>query len=285
MSLDCHGMRSRRVPLRTGPTLRVSERAGSGGTLLLLHGYSDSGRSFEPVVPWLPADWRVLAPDQRGHGDSDRPEGGYAMAELAADAAALLDEAGVASATVVGHSMGSLVAQQLVLDHPRRVARLVLIGGAPRMDPAVVALLESDVRALGDPVPEAFVRGFQVSTIRQPVPGARLEQAIAESRKLPARVWRALLDGFAHFDVTACLGEVACPTLLVWGAHDAYFGRADQERLLAGIPGARLRVYEEAGHATHWEEPARFAHDLAAFVAAGRAPRPSIVSPALTPSA
>ena len=100
MSLDCPGMHSRRVPLRTGPTLRVSERAGSGGTLLLLHGYSDSGRSFEPVVPWLPADWRVLAPDQRGHGDSDRPEGGYAVADLAADAAALLDEAGVASATV-----------------------------------------------------------------------------------------------------------------------------------------------------------------------------------------
>lgn len=275
MSFETDLLRSRRVRLRTGPSVRCGERTGGGEPLLLLHGYGDSGRAFEPIVPFLPRAWRVLAPDQRGHGDSERPPEGYAIADLAADAAALLDSAEVGAATVVGHSMGSLVAQQLALDHPERVTRLVLVGATPRIGPDAVAELEREVRELVDPVPEDFVRAFQVSTLRQPVPDAFLAQIVAESRKLPARLWRALLEGFARFDVTARLGEIACPTLVVWGAHDAYFGRAEQELLLAGIPGAVLQVYEDAGHDPHWEEPERFARDLAAFVRAGRAPRPA----------
>jgi non-heme chloroperoxidase len=274
MSFEPDRLRTRRVRLRTGPTLRCGERTGGGEPLLLLHGYGDSGRSFEPIVPFLPRGWRLLAPDQRGHGDSERPPAGYAIADLAADAAALLDAAGVAgAATVVGHSMGSLVAQQLALDHPERVARLVLVGATPRIGADAVRELEREVRELADPVPEDFVRAFQLSTLRQPVPDAFLAQIVAESRKLPARLWRALLEGFARFDVCARLGEIACPTLVVWGAHDAYFGRAEQERLLAGIPGAVLEVYEDAGHDPHWEEPERFARDLVAFVGAPRTPR------------
>jgi non-heme chloroperoxidase len=90
---------------------------------------------------------------------------------------------------------------------------------------------------------------------------------IAESCKLPARVWQALLDGIFAYELT---GAVGCPTLLVWGAHDAMFGRAGQDALLRAIPGARLVVYEGSGHCPNWEEPERFARELAAFVAATR---------------
>lgn len=261
---------SRSVTLRTGVTLRCHERAGAprAETVLLLHGYSDSGRAFAPILPVLPADWRVLAPDQRGHGDSERPAGGYAIPDLAADAAAVLDAAGVTGAvTVVGHSMGSFVAQQLTLDHPERVARLVLVGAGPTGVLDAAKAMQGDVEALVDPVPDAFVRAFQLGTLHRPVPAAFLEAVIAESRKLPARVWRALLAGMLRFDARAHPGRIACPTLLVWGRHDAIFGRAEQDRLLEAIPGAALRVYEGSGHDPHWEEPERFAHDLAAFVA------------------
>jgi pimeloyl-ACP methyl ester carboxylesterase len=181
-------IRSRQVPLRTGPILRCSERGAGDEPVLLLHGYSDSAHSFAPILPLLPARWRVLAPDQRGHGDSDRPRDGYSMEQLAADAAALLDATGAGAATVVGHSMGSLVALRLALDHPERVARLVLVGSTPATSDAVRALA-LEVAALADPVPAAFVRGFQEGAVHRPVPAAFFEQAVSESRKLPARVW------------------------------------------------------------------------------------------------
>jgi len=264
-------LHSHRVRLRTGVTLRCTERAGGGDALLLLHGYSDSGRSFEPILPALPCDLRLLAPDQRGHGDSDRPEGGYAIADLAADAAALLDAAGVRTATVVGHSMGSFVAQQLTLDRPERVARLVLIGAAPHGAGDAVKELTREIAAFTDPVSEEFVRGFQTSTLHAPVPEAFFEGVVAESCKLPARVWRAVAEGICGFDVRERLRAIACPTLVVWGRHDAIFGLDEQERLMASIPGAELRVYEDAGYSPHWEQPAPFARDLAEFL--GRAPQ------------
>jgi non-heme chloroperoxidase len=256
---------SHRVRLRTGVTLRCLERPGAGETVLLLHGYSDSARSHEPLLPFLPPDWRVLAPDQRGHGDSERPAAGYAMADLAADAAALLDAASAAGpVTVVGHSMGSFVAQQLAVAHPERVARLVLVGSGPRADAAALPELVREVHALRDPVPEEFVRAFQASALHRPLPDADFARVIAESCKLPARVWQALLDGIFAYELA---GAVGCPTLLVWGAHDAMFGRAGQDALLRAIPGARLVVYAGSGHCPNWEEPARFGRDLAAFVA------------------
>jgi len=260
--------RLRDVPLRTGPVLRCIDRAGAPGgeTVLLLHGYSDSGRSWDPVIAALPPDWRVLAPDQRGHGDSERPREGYGVAQLAADAAALLDAAGASRVTVVGHSMGSFVAQQLALDHPNRVERLVLVCGAARFPGAEEFL--SEVRTLTDPVSEDFIRSFQRACLRQPIPEAVFEQAVAESRKLPARVWHAIAEGFPAFDVRARLREIVCPTLVVWGAHDAFFLREQQEELRAGLRGAEFVEHADAGHAPHWEDPARFARDLAAWVAA-----------------
>jgi pimeloyl-ACP methyl ester carboxylesterase len=176
--------------------------------------------------------------------------------------------------------MGSLVAQQLALDRPERVARLVLVGGAPQVRSDAATELAREVEGLADPVPEEFVRGFQLSTLHRPIPAPVLERAIAESRKLPARVWRALMRGILAFDVRERLREIGCPTLLVWGAHDVIFGRAEQEELLAGIRGAALRVYEDSGHAPHWEEPERFARDLADFVAQAPADRRHAPGPA-----
>ena len=107
--------------------------------MLLLHGYTDSWRSFELILPHLPSSVRAIAPSQRGHGDADRPASGYGAADLAADAVALMDALGLDRAVVAGHSMGSLVAQRVALDHPGRVRGLVLLGAFAtlRGNPAV----------------------------------------------------------------------------------------------------------------------------------------------------
>jgi len=260
---------SRDVPLRRGITLRCHERAGAGGpTVLLLHGYGDSGRAFAPILPWLPRSWRVIAPDQRGHGDSDRPAEGYGVPQLASDAAALLDALAVREAVVVGHSMGSFVAQQLALDHPARVERLALVGAAACASTAAVDAMAAELRSLDDPVPDAFVREFQKGCLARPVPEAFFEDCVAQGRRLPAWIWRAVYEGFARFDARDRLGAVGCPALVVWGDRDAIFERADQDALLAALPRASLLVYEGTGHCPNWEEPERFARDLAAFVEA-----------------
>jgi pimeloyl-ACP methyl ester carboxylesterase len=158
------------------------------------------------------------------------------------------------------------------------VRRLALIGTiATPVNDAALALRDA-VRELTDPVPEAFVREFQASTLHVPVPGPFFEGVVAESRKLPARVWQAVAEGFCDFDDSGRLGRITAPTLLLWGEADAYFPRAEQELVAAAIPGARLVTYAETGHAPLWERPERVARDLEAF-AGGATPAPSASLP------
>ena len=98
-----------------------------GEPVLLLHGFTDSSRSFSPMVPHL-SRYRLLIPDQRGHGASDAPECCYGAPQFAYDARLFLDALGVKRAAVVGHSLGSMVAISLAADQPDRVSKIVLIG-------------------------------------------------------------------------------------------------------------------------------------------------------------
>jgi pimeloyl-ACP methyl ester carboxylesterase len=158
----------------------------------------------------------------------------------------------------------------VAVTHPERVARLILSGSpAGSLPERVAAGLQAATRALADPVPADFVRDFQAGATHVPLPETFLEGLVAESGKLPARVWRDAADGLATFDDSAELGRIATPTLLVWGDRDGLLPPEEQERLAAAIPGARSQVYPETGHSPHWERPERFAADLDAFMRAG----------------
>jgi pimeloyl-ACP methyl ester carboxylesterase len=128
------------------------------------------------------------------------------------------------------------------------------------------------VAALPDPVPIDFAREFQASTVYAPLPADFFDGIVAESRKLPARLWREVFDGLLAFDDRADLGRIVAPTLIVWGEHDGLFSREDQRRLAAAIPGAQMRMYAEAGHCPNWEIPHQLAADLDAFIPAARGP-------------
>lgn len=117
------------VALPTGVTPQyVAQEDPSGVPVLLLHGLSDSWRSFEHVLPHLPASVYAVAPSQRGHGDSGRPAEGYAYSDFATDVAALLDALQIESAIVVGHSLGSSIAKRFAIDYPDRTRGVVLVG-------------------------------------------------------------------------------------------------------------------------------------------------------------
>ena len=240
----------------------------SGVPVLLLHGITDSWRSFERVLPHLPDSVHAFALSQRGHGDSDRPASGYRPRDFAADLEAFVDALGLGPAVIAGHSMGSTVAQRFAIDHPERVLGLVLIGSVTtwRGHPDFVELWDTTVSTLEDPVDPDFVREFQESTLAQPVPPEFVDTVVRESLKLPARVWKAALrEGLLQDDFSGELGEIKAPTLIVWGDRDELTG-SHQEPLAAAIAGSRRVVYPGAGHGLHWEEPAHFAADLATFV-------------------
>lgn len=257
---------SAHVRLSSGLRLHyVQQGDPRGDVLLFLHGWPDSWFTFSRVLPLLPGGHRVLVPDHRGFGDSDRPECGYGIRELAEDAAALLDALSVDRATLVGHSLGSFVARRMAVVHPDRVARLVLIGtGFSTVNPATEQVRASLPR--GDEVSHAFAREFQASTAFVPLPPSFFDRLVEESLKAPARVWRDVFNGLLAYDDIGELQRIDVPTLLLWGEHDALFPRRDQELVTAAIPGSTLSIYAGTGHCPNWERPERVADDLAAFL-------------------
>lgn len=273
MSVPMHDPNRRAVPPAGAPAVQsidlpdgvrlqyVEHGNPTGVPVLLLHGFTDSWRSFELVLPHLPATIRAIALSQRGHGDADRPAAGYGPRDLEADLVAFVDALAL-SRVVVGHSLSTIVAQRFALDRPERTLGLVLVSwrGNPRQS-AVAALA-----SLTDPIDPGFVRQFQVESLARPVSAAFLDAMVRESLKVPARVWRAIVEAFVADEVSAELGTISVPTLVPWGDQDMTCPRSEQEALAATIASARLTVYPGAGHALHWEEPARFAADLATFV-------------------
>jgi pimeloyl-ACP methyl ester carboxylesterase/predicted GNAT family acetyltransferase len=261
------------VTLASSVRLQYAERGDRDGhPVVLLHGFTDSWLSFSRVLPSFPRSWRAFAISQRGHGDSDRPATGYGMPDLAADVVAFLDAMALPRVTLVGHSMGSLVAMQAALDAPARIDRLVLVGSAAHMRSTEVLGLVKEIEALGDQVPPDFARAFQESTIHHPVPPEFLARVIEESLKVPARVWRAAAAGQLAADYSGVLDRIATPVLLLRGDHDTLFPEAAREALNTRLPGAVLKIYRDTGHALHWERPAEFVRDLEDFIAAAPAP-------------
>ncbi len=254
------------VALANGVRLNYVEQGDlDGPAVIMLHGFSDSSFSWSEVLPQLSPEFHVFALDQRGHGDSDRPDDGYTIGDFAGDVVAFMDAVGLPSATVVGHSMGSWIAQRVASVAPERVERLVLIGSSATTI-AGADELKAALDELEEPMPEAFVREFQSSTIRRPVADAFFKRVVGESMKVPVRVWQAAAAGFVADDRWAEPERLTMPILILWGDEDTYFTLDDQNALRAALPHATFTVYPGTGHALQWEQPERFAADIETFM-------------------
>lgn len=226
-----------------------------GVTVLMLHGIADSSFSFSQVLPLLPPHVRYLVPDQRGHGESDRPYG-YTMDDFANDALHLMAALGIEEAVIIGHSMGSFVARRIAERAPDRVLKLVLVGTALSPQNLVLADTMVAFETLTDPVSEAFVREFQLSTVSRPVPPEFMAHVIRESLKVPARVWRDAMAGIWAYRQQ---WPITCPTMILGGEEDALFSRDDQTALFLATERSALHLEPGVGHTLHWEAPERFA--------------------------
>ena len=248
----------------------VEQGDQSGIPMILLHGFLDSWQSFAHVLPHLPHTIHAFALTQRGHGDASRPVEGYSIIHFAEDLRAFMDAANLPAAIIVGHSLGSAVAQRFAIDWPERTRGLVLVGASSHLagSPETRKFWDPTVSKLTDPVDEALVRQMTEAMQVQPIPPEVLDTAVLEGIKVPAFVWRELFEnrwrGQGEFSQE--LGHIQAPTLIVWGDQDARYPRMDQETLVRAIPGAQFVAYNGAGHLLHWEEPERFASDIVDFI-------------------
>jgi non-heme chloroperoxidase len=264
--------RVKSLEIPNGVRLPYVERGDpSGVPVVFLHGFLDSWRAFEPVLSYLPESIHAFAVTQRGHGDASRPAAGYGVPDFAADLTAFMNVLHLEAAVIVGHSMGSAVAQRFALDHPDRTSGLVLVGASAslRANPDAREAWDVLLSGLTDPVDPELLREGLKNTLALPVPRALYESLLQENRKVPVFVWRAALDARwrEEGDFAGELARIRTPTLILWGDRDVRYPRSEQEAIAAAIPDSRLVVYPGAGHLLHVEEPGLMASDLAAFIA------------------
>lgn len=260
-----YGFRFGRISLKTGVEIHYAEGGeGSGEACIFLHGYVDSWHSFRMILAALPQKLHLFAPDLRGHGDSDKPCAPYTLETFTEDLLEFLNTLGLKRANLIGHSMGSLIAQSFAASYPSRVERLVLIGSASStVGNEAMTQLKPPIDALQDPVDSGFVAQFQ--TPSNPIPEDFMGEIISESLKVPAHVWKNALSGLLQVDNRPILHCITAPTLILWGNQDAIFMRKDQADLLERITDSKLIEYE-AGHGLHWEKPDEVASVIGRFL-------------------
>ena len=240
------------------------ERHGSGEPLLLIQGLGYARWGWEPVVEPLARSFEVLLFDNRGIGESDAPEGPYTAARMAGDAVQVLDEAGVERAHVVGTSLGGMIAQELALEYPERVGKLVLACTTPG-GPRAYPMPQSTVDLM---LARASLREFTENALA-PAERPDLVERILVHRERTAQgfePWSAQAAAGAGFDASERLGGLASPTLVQHGDGDLVVDPRNAELLVELIPDARLSVYEGGSHLFFWQEPQRFVREVEEFV-------------------
>ena len=233
------------------------ESRGEGPPLLLIQGLGYGRWGWEPIVPGLAERHRVVFFDNRGIGDSDKPEGPYTAAQMAGDALQVLDEAGIERAHVLGASLGGMIAQELAVVAPERVDRLVLCcttGGGPDSVPMpeVTLRLFAEAPSLA---PEVALRRFVENALGEDPPAALVDELFALRAANPPDPagWQA--QAAAGMGFQGVEGEIAAPTLILAGTADNVVDYRNAEVLAARIPGSRVELLEGCGHLFFWEQP------------------------------
>lgn len=256
------------VTVETGVTLSYSERGEVGEpTIVFLPGPTDSRRSYDPVVDLLPEHLRIVAVSLRGHGDSSKPPSGYTIEDLAGDVVPFLDALHIERAVLTGHSGSCLVARRVAIDTPGRVGGLVLEASPTTLHghTGLSEFVDATVAELTNPIDREFARSFVADTSTGGLDPDLAAALVDDLVKVPVVVWEELFGSLLDYDDTSELPNVSAPVLLVWGDADALVPRSMQNELVRLLPRAELAVYQGVGHTPRWEQPERFANDVATF--------------------
>lgn len=214
---------------------------------------------WDPVVVALAERFRVIRYDPRGHGLSPVPPGPYEIDDLAADLLALLDRLNIVATHIVGISIGGMTAMAFAAAHPDRVDRLVLACTSAQLGPPqqwadrAFTVRESGTVAVADAVVARWLTPAYVAVHPEVLSGLR-DQLV----HTPADGYAACCGAIERMDLRDRLPSITAPTLVIAGAQDAATPREHAERIVAGIPNAKLAVLDPAAHLAPVEQPAAF---------------------------
>lgn len=277
---------SRTVPGADGLSLRLLEWSHAGVPFLLLHGFGNEAHVWDDLVPMLRDHYRVLALDQRGHGDSDAdPDGGYDHQTMARDVEAVCAALGIERLVLCGHSMGGRVSMRFAGRNPAMLAGLVIVDAGPELDERGVSRITTDAErqaprfdsradyerllARNYPAagPAAIARmarhelrerddgrfELKVRLDLKAMRGSRTaEEAERQARAESEILWRAL-EG------------VPCPALVVRGAASDVLSPEVADRMEEALPHGELAVVARAGHSVMVDNPEGFREAIGRF--------------------
>jgi pimeloyl-ACP methyl ester carboxylesterase len=248
------------------------EIRGTGDPVLFISGTSDQRSGWAPNVPALEDNYRCITFDNRDVGESPRADGPYSIEEMARDTLGVLDRAGVERAHIIGHSMGSQIAQELAITAPERVRSLVLVGGFPAVDPYMRGALENWktwVRTLNS---FDFTRGAIYYWVGETIINAEGPEALSEAiaplidSQGPEAFCRQV-DSVLAYNAIDRLGRITAPTLLVWGTEEKLVLEHQQRTFMERIPNTTYVRLEGAGHSPTFEQPESFNAAVKEFLA------------------
>ncbi|WP_409362320.1 alpha/beta fold hydrolase [Burkholderia contaminans] len=253
--------------------------AGSGPVVVLLHGFPETSYAWRHQIPVLARTYRVIAPDLRGYGETDKPASGYDKRNMALDIIRLLDALGIEKVVLVGHDRGARVATRLAKDHPERVDRLVVMDNVPtrivaeNMSPKTARAYWFFLFHLVVDLPETLIAGNEEAWLRHffsdwcynphTIEGMDFETYV-KAYKRPGAVRGAMSDYRANAqDVEQDQADadirIACPTMAIWG-EDFYAvgGMFDMKAVWEGMAtNLRAEPISRCGHLPQEEQPER----------------------------
>lgn len=273
--IDDEWSRSKKaVELSTGINMRYVESGPSNGEpLILLHGMNDSSRTWSLMLPYMGNKHHIYIPDLRGHGDTDKPTSGYAPGDMAGDVIAFMDALNIETASIAGHSMGSYITQHLVIDHPDRINKVVLIGtfaqgssDASTDNPEVTEWFWTTMSTIPEPIdPNSEFMMWWYTTVN-PVDETFMSNIRIEAAAQPLYVWKAVTKGLIVDDHRYFFKYYDAPTLILWGSQDDYAPQTDQDAIKKYLPNATWIEIPDIGHSTHWEAPEKTANYILDFL-------------------
>jgi pimeloyl-ACP methyl ester carboxylesterase len=278
VDLNAFDAMKKKAVLPDGETLAYIDTGDpSGPPVVLIHGYTDSARDWVPLMPYLSKRFRLILVDIRGHGQSSKPECCYTRLDFAYDIKLLLDSLGIRRADLVGHSLGSIIAQTFAEFWPEKTRRVVLIsstGGRPPVMAPPKFDFAAEIRKLKEPIePDS---PFMIAWWDSPTPVDPdfIRRQRKDAAGIPLRVWLAVLDqglpsDNLYGDLQSTLPKLAAPTLLIWGSKDPIMEEPMRKTLIDALPKAKVKVFEGLGHNPFWEDPEAVAATVNAFLEAG----------------
>ena len=239
------------------------EMHGEGEPIIFVHGWMDDCSAWNSQIDFFAKKYNVIAYDHRGHGRSDKPEGGYSIRTLSKDLHALIKELKLEKVTLVGHSMGGMTALLFTLDHPDIVSKLVLVGTTAKMTFSFRFVLWVMLHIFSY---DSFVRGKIKYNYYEPSEQV-IKAALDRAMETPKYAAYACFTAFTkNYDIRDKVSEIKVPTLIFVGEKDKSTPVAMSQYLNSQIEGSKLHIVPDCKHMVMIDKSEELNEIMGAFI-------------------